>query len=317
MKNSYWCLILGLCGTGCFQIQTLDPPAAEPHLTVQGTFAPDEPFGVQLTRSIPADTVYVFPSVLDATLEVYREGQFWGRLDSLDRSLDPPVYRARQAIPWQAGLAYELVVNAPGFEIVTARDTIPVFPQAVEWITAYAEQGRELPPQGAAQRVLIQGEAELRIPPQDGIAYYSLRVKGEQEYYQLPNRIEMIDSVFETDINAHVTDSVGLTEVIRPYGLIAGFASVELWTVLPGQEARLTFRLSGALLRKQGPPDSLTLELYAFSPAHFRFHQTYDEHMWLRNDPFAEGINVASNVEGGYGLWGAYQVRRWRIAVEP
>ena len=317
MKFSYWGLMLGLCWTGCYQVQELEPPATDPKLTVQGIFAPGEPLGVQLTRSIPADTVYVFPPVLNATLEVYGEGQFLGRLDSLDRSLDPPVYRARQAIPWQAGQAYELRVQAPGFDAVTARDTVPAFPEAVEWVSAYAERGRDLSPLDVAQRISIQGEAELRIPPQAEVAFYSLRIRGEQEYYQLPNRFEVIDSVFDADLSARITDSAGVTEVTRPYGLIAGFAFGELWTVLPNQEVKLTLRLSGALLREEGPPDSLTLELYAFSPAFARYHQTYDEHMWLRDDPFSEGLNVASNVEGGYGLWGAYQVRRWRIAIEP
>ncbi len=64
------------------------------------------------------------------------------------------------------------------------------------------------------------------------------------------------------------------------------------------------------------PPDSLRLELWAFSPTYYQYQVDYTEQEALGQDPFAQPVNVPGNVRGGYGIWGGYQVKSITLALE-
>lgn len=96
----------------------------QPRLVVISEFTSSRNLEVQVLRTrrvFEPDTVSLY--ILNAVVEIFRDSTMLEEL-TLDREKTTPTYTSRNLIP-EPNIKYRIVVNAPGFEPVTAHSSVP------------------------------------------------------------------------------------------------------------------------------------------------------------------------------------------------
>lgn len=294
-----WGLALLLIVGGCDFQRTVDlqAPTHEPKLVVNGEIVPGTPWRIDVSRSVgafepgtPSDSTF---AVSDATVTVFEEGERQGRLllDSLDQ------YSAQQ-FPPEPGRQYTVQVEAPDLGTVTATDRVPRVPP-LSLTTEPVEAGDDY-----YDRALV-----LTIDDPSGTDnYYHIRV--QKNGYRRDST--SIDTVGLTDVSFQTRDRSIIDEMGR---------LVEEANAYRGREATFRDVLFGGTehaIRLQVPEGNLYLPnqeegddyprlkyfLYvsALSEDAYRFDHTRRLFRRTEDNPFAEPVDVHSNVTGGYGI---------------
>jgi hypothetical protein len=317
---------LGLCTLlvqSCLNVVPYDLPPAPRRLTVNGLFSPQHPLRVQVSRSLPADTLIVFQPELDAEVSLWQGGSRLAVMDSIFTEGGFSYFTASQAPTLEPSVPYTLQVIAHSGDTAVATDVIPAAPEArsieVSEISITSTE-RQIVRNGdtlSFPRYSISAILAIEIEPSDLARFYGVRAYVASDFYLESFSIdsEPIDTLFEVQLQAFLGPlSRGVRESFQSYP----FENDQVWAVDSGQRATILVEASTnvTMQRDTPPPDSLRLELWAFSPAYYQYQVDYTKQEALGQDPFAQPVNVPGNVEGGYGIWGGYQVKSITLALE-
>lgn len=314
---------IGLCmllSQSCLNVVPFDLPPAPRRLAINGLFSPQYPLRIQVSRSLPTDTLIVFQPELGAEVSLWQGGSRLAVADSLFLEGGFLNYTTTAALSLEPEIPYTVRVISAGGDTATATDVIPSAPDIrrvqLSDLVITPSQRRvtvnntvTLIPQYS-----VSAMVELETVPNDQISFFGIRVFTASDLFAtFPFNGTLTDSLYEVQMMSTIeVGSRGLRDEFLSYP----FENDWVFTVDSGQAAILISEVSVNILRQNTPPDSLRLELWKFSPAFYQYQVDYTEQEALGQDPFAQPVNVPGNVNGGYGIWGGYQIKSITIALE-
>ncbi|MBD2699719.1 DUF4249 domain-containing protein [Spirosoma sp. BT702] len=203
-------------------------------------------------------------------------------------------YRIRASeLPIVAGKTYTLKASAFGVSEVTATCTVPV-PVALE-------------------QVLI--DSALNTDFSDGRKNYSVRLRwrdaaGQANFYRIAGNNEYPQRfTFRPSPNAPPRDTLVL--YTSSWYFDNGYLLTDLGR--DGQEmiserARLasTSTFNNGVWTYTAPSGKLEAYLLNVDENYYRYHDAIERQNQVRDNPFAEPVLISSNIQGGFGCFGAY-----------
>lgn len=285
--------------TGCESFFLPDAPPSESQLVVDGTFSPGGPWSIGLTRLRllgeespgPAPEGY---TVDDAAVTVRTVG---GGVVALE-----PVGGGRYVAPGGAGAspgrAYELVVEHPDLGRATASGAAPEHPSFEVSPAAYVDAGGNTLEPTARYRFRITvrgGEA--------GVGY-ALAVRQRRPAYEgeTDSSVRLRSVPFtsdDPDLRAFYFD-VG---PVRTYTYFTEGAILRV-PVPPGTSREIELVATATEYPESG--DEFVVEVLALSPSLREYLYTLSLQDQYGQDPFVGAVPIASNVEGGLGVFDGF-----------
>ena len=294
---------------GCETAFEAELPAYEAELSLNGLFAADTLFAVEVRRSFAALEPDSEEGIGDATLTLYEDGERVGRLElyAPEQASNFTPYRYHlpgfQATP---GRRYTLEAEAPGFPAATATDVLPErvpFTLDVDTLEATPDD--------------VRLAVTLRFTdPADVPNFYALSLAWVEVHPPWPNGPNSARYVarpvpFES-ANALLLDGrydpVLIGEGLPSFDL-AYFADA----AVDGTEQAIRIEVrTSTYVRDE--PETLQLSFYAISEAYYRYLRSREPYVgWdydLPDNPFAEPVRLHSNVEGGLGIFAGAAITR-------
>ena len=292
-------LLTALCA--CEQVIEPDLPEHPPLLVLQAFFTSDGAWTAHVGRSswILEPRSRDYRPVADAAVELLAGDRVVGELE-FDEGAQRFVFEGGAL---QAGGTYSLRVTAPGFETVRATDTVPgPVPTSVQLYRPRASAGSE---SGAGRDLSI--ELEIQDPP------------GEANYYQISmfrvytgRQIYRYEEYFSTKDPSILADN-SVDGSPFEEGDFEGKAAYFRDTLFDGSTHEI--KLSTDF---DGDPDfsEIRLQVLYISAAYYEYLKTARLHRDTLDNPFAEPLNVYSNVENGYGIFAGYSSQTFELALE-
>ena len=301
--------LTALCA--CEQVIEPDLPEQPPRLVLRAFFTSDGAWTAHVGRSswILEPRSFGYRPVADAAVELLAGDRVVGELEFNEGTRGYMF----EGSALQAGETYSLRVTAPGFETVRATDTVPgPVPASVRFYLPHASSGSE---SGTGRDFSI--ELEIQDPPGEENYYqvslfrvYAGREDGDEARDLIPAyRLEEDFSTKDPSILAdNSVDGSPFEE-----GAFEGKAPYFRDTLFDGGTHEI--ELSSDF---DGDPDfsEIRLQVLHISEAYYEYLKTSRLHHDTLDNPFAEPLNVYSNVENGYGIFAGYSSRTFELALE-
>ena len=278
---------LGLAG--CDGGATIGVEEEPPRIAAYGFFGPEEPWEVHVYRSVGAAAPVSLEeaAVVQATVVV----SGGGRRDTLRQS-DPGVYTMDGPGP-EPGVEYRLDVSAPGLPSIEAGDRVPA-PPAVR-VRSEITVGLEGPYDDRYATV----RAHISLDDAPGPNYYLVRLS---RYSERDGRWRLSGFTSPAPYLRGSAGSVGALFLEGEQGdFDTGYFNDDLFD---GASNELEITAGFYLGSEDVPP--MRLVLTSMSPAYFEYHRRLDLQRLNAEDPFADPVDLFSNVVGGHGIFGAY-----------
>jgi len=307
--SAFLILVLTIAGGCDFQRTVeIDGPDHSPKLVVNSEIRPGQPWRVDVSKSIgafqsgePEDST---STVSDATVTVYQNDQRQGTL-----SLDSRRQYSTQRFTPKRGTEYTVRVTAPDLGTVEATDRVPHMPPAQ--LGAQEIEGRDTNFDRALQLTIND--------PADTTNYYHIALQ-QNGYYRDSTSIDttgVSDVRFQTRDRSIINEMSGefeLGEQNSYQGREATFRD----PLFNGTQQRIELRVFDRVYFSNRDEARIEYVLYlsAVSKDLYQFLRTRRLHDGTEENPFAEPVEVHSNVEGGYGIVGARVVDTLRVEVE-
>ncbi|MBI1225322.1 MAG: DUF4249 family protein [Bacteroidetes bacterium] len=272
--------ILSSCSGDKFsQVVEVDLPEHKPLLSISAELSNlDSSRTIIVGRTWPTTERPNNPAVTDAVVKIYKNGSlFWNYNPS------PPneFYYTQDAGILEAGTTYRLEVSAPGFEPVFSEQTMP---SLVTITKANLKMDGVITPDGDKATELT---IEFDDPTGEG-DYYGIRSFSHWLYFDSINM-----DTFEGDFDLSLDTFDPLLEY-GPNGLL--LISDKSFD---GKKVKLKTFFYGYYPAEEGYDIvvhlvHITREQYLYTLSLVQYQDTHD-------NPFAEPVNVLSNIEGGVG----------------
>lgn len=302
--------------------QDLEPslPGFESKLVVHSFINPGIPITVFLTENVDilsterpnhvtgsTITLYEDDVMIEVLEETSIEQENQGFVDMV--SLDG-VYQLNYHP--KKGSEYRIEVENTNYPHVTAITEIPVQTSNFE-ITLSEPSNIDVYHEGIESQVWADYSADIKIADAQGPNYYSIALISESRGYQVgyindelvecevtePGLFEMDfrsnSIIFEDGENSQFTDQGGL---VFSDDL---FENKEF-------EFRIEFRGQSSLIVCNGTEyfDSFHIQVRTLSKEYYEYIKTTTLQKAVLEDPFAEPVQIFSNIAGGLGIFGGY-----------
>ena len=190
----------------------------------------------------------------------------------------------------------ELLVEAPGYESVSAVSTVPAVVDIlkVEW-----EEDGGIDLDGYVSDLF---SVEFKDPP--GENYYAIDAEFSANYLYIDENGDSITDMFTNRVYLYSNDP--LISASNDYSLIFNDAAFE------GKTARIE-----ALGDVYNNPDSISLQLYSLSKDAFLYSRSLTSFIDNDGNPFAEPTTVHSNIDKGYGIFAVTRKSEQKIEIAP
>ncbi len=240
--------------------------------------------------------------VTDATVMVFSKGEFLEALDLVpanDASNAPPFYRSKELKP-EIGKVYVIKVSVPGFDPVTAENSIPV---AVPIQSVQFNSNQNEDPENDKETVLDFNVSVTIQDPQEVRNYYHLI------FYQklIPYTVTSSGDTIRGEVSYAKPQTLFPSDPNLP--LIKNFDNRGFLAedkTFNGQ--RMVFGAYGSYIYDPGKfiAGDFLVELRTVSEAYFYHYSTLTLQDGMGNNPFAEGVVIYDNIENGLGIFAGY-----------
>ncbi len=288
-KNIFILFLLALLFYACEKDITLDIPPPEEKIVVEGWIEQNKPAQVILSRNAAffsaIDTSTLERLIIaDATVLVREiETDVQEQLNvSIDFNFFPPfIYRGEHLLG-KINHSYELTVIVDDFEL-TAVTSIP---EVVKMDSVWFEPDDQLDTLG----LIYFGFTD---PPELGNYYRVFAKRLHKDIRFVPVRGSVYDDIFFNGQDVEYGFFRG-RDRYRPVDEEEGFE-------------RFYFKVG----------DTIFTRVAMMDKRHFDFWRSYEEAIYAGGNPFAAPISLASNIEGGLGVWGGYAATYDTIIAKP
>lgn len=294
-------VVLSASLPACETVVEVSPPSHEPQLVASGFFSTDSLWLVDVSRSVTYTSDERPTAVVDAAVEI-REA------DRVVQTLNPSVsgiYAGSGFVP-QPGKRYTLRVSAPGYEDVEGSDRLPDAPEVASFrATSRKDEGD----------VVLDLEVELKDPGSDK-NYYGIFVIQERLRIDVrTGRTEALEpSLFTFESEDRAFDD-GLPDYLNT-GI--GRHRRPLFTdeVFDGGsrpiQLRVRFNTSDSASDVQ-VLRAFTVVVLSLSENLYTYRTSVDRQDFSDENPFAEPVRIHSNMKNGFGVFGGYRIRAFRV----
>ncbi len=289
--------------TGCTKFLEFEGENAQPRLVLNGVFQPDSVFQIALSNSLGfVDIGALRPFTAGRVALRDGNGNF---LDSLLHQGNG-IYRAN--ITSQQGDIYTIEADGGPLGKVSAISSAPLAIPINRWDTLGIVQSESF-----FESRLLEFSFEIDDPAnQDN--FYMLEVFNKRDYF--------IDYIFDPGSNSWVADTVWLPNPQRWrsfmrtsdqvllaennvfVGDIEFYSDALLFSDQLFDGLRRSFTVRVEDYRSINEGDIFEFRLSSMSRALFLYERTVQRYDLVVGDPFAEPVQVFSNIEGGLGIWG-------------
>jgi hypothetical protein len=308
-----WLLLLAVLATGCRKYLDFEGEDLQPRLVLNGLATADSVVTVHLSNSRGVIDPGQLAPVTDGQVRVFDEQ---GNLLEQLVHVGGGTYRGSEVIA--PGSALSVQAEASGLGAVQATDRIPFVVPIQQWDTVTVENvdngsGFGFP---ALELTFTIND------PGDRNNFYLLEGRIGQEYVIefvfdpvtktfVPDTI-FLDEPFWNRASFSTTDQVLLAESDAGLGEARVFFSRVVFRdeVFNGSTRSFRIRLESVIR-----PGTLDLRLVSISEDAFRYYRTFDRFAFASGDPFAEPVQVFTNVQGGLGIWGGANVEQLLIDI--
>ena len=296
---------------GCELEVEVEQPPFEPSMVLSCIIDPDETILAILSpdQSILTPSFLLPNPITNATVTLYENGVLVGEMDEVINYIDingqsiDGVYQ----IDYQArpGNTYEVRAEKIGFEPISAVDVVPT---SIEQVSLECNDCNS------------NGQAKVNVTLIDepGDDYYEIKLfiaHDAHEYYfdELTGEV-VITNTYETRFSTYSrTESLLISEhnydrIIFEDNLFENSSqSISLETDL--------YINYGIVAPDEDPNARLILEMRKVSRSYYEYFNSIALQNWIDGDPFAEPVQIFSNVENGKGFLGSYSSRSIEIEL--
>ena len=297
--------------SSCERTVTLDLPEHESKLVVNSIFSNDSIWKLSVSQSTGILDNDDFGFMDNAEVTIYQDGNFLETLslETIETTTydyttgqeeieEIPFYTSENVATSNHEYSVEVAVN--GFETASATATLPtpvnISEVTVENLFADVEEGYQQQ----------EGSLSITFDDPEGENFYELKVWAAFEY-------TYSDYIFNDSINDYIAQEV-TEEVFYNIYLETNDVALSNDANKSGQSILFTdefFEGDTKTLALQTydaiPLDgSIVVELRSISKEVYLYNSSYNNQRWSRDDPFSEPIFVYSNIENGFGIFGAY-----------
>ncbi len=304
--------------SACRQVIEPDLPEHTPRLVLQAFFTSDGSWPAKVGGSVGIlqPLAYEETSVADAEVELVAGDRIVGELKFHEGAR---VYVFEDS-SLQAGETYSLQVSAPGFETIRATDTVPrpVPTFILSYVVNDSSHFEESLSGDAWIRVDLSIKLEIQDPPGQA-NYYQIRTfrsVSTVEYISTEESILKIKkqegsiSTKDPSIMADNNNIEGFP--FEEEGTFSGRAPYFRDTLFDGRNHEI--ELSCRFVEPEGKP--FFLQVLYISETFYDHLQNARLHEYIRENPFAEPLNVYGNVENGYGIFAGYSSRTFELTLD-
>ncbi len=305
--------VLGALTVGCETFYDPNPADHQPLLAVDATFETGVPWSIVVSQTVSlGDTTggYLSPPVQTATVTIAgsdgssivlphnEQGRYGAALIRVEGPIDYDAPQFEDGPAPSPGVAYSLLVTAPGFEPARATSLTP---QPLPALVADVAGGWE---QIEAGGLTGYTDVELSVAPLPLPAHVLL---------------EFVRGVAEADgciasVGTFFTDAPTLMEATFLDDIQEGSDRSRYRSAVLDGSAQSGRSL---LLTGERPgPCFVGVDFVALSDAAYEFRRSEERRRSAEGNPFAEPVPSYSNVDGGVGLFAGTTRARVRIARE-
>jgi hypothetical protein len=311
-------LLLLLMASGCESTVEVDVPEHDPQLVVNSFFASDSRWVVEVSRSTgafeDADLDDPHFTIDNATVTVEAPGQPALRLSYTDTLTSEPLIGGRLPLPGAytsmerhpaPGQLYTVRVDADGFEPVEATSRIPPSVPITVSSTVRRMDDQYVDPPAVQQRRTLT--LALQDPP-DEDNYYWVRVAQIGRTFSREVRFTTRDRSILNDAPTDLDDT-GKATLSRAFFSDALFDGRRHEIELDVDEVVSPDDADSPYPYFVVEVGALSEDLYDYLVSLRTFDETVD-------NPFAEPVNVYSNVEDGYGIVAGRHIETFTVPSE-
>lgn len=306
-------LVLTVLATGCRKYLDFEGEDMQPRLVLNGLATADSVITVYLSNSRGVIDPGQLAAVTNGQVRVFDEQ---GNLLEQLVHAGGGTYRGSVIIP--PGSALTVQADASGLGAVQATDLVPLAVPIQQWDTASV-----VTTDGGSGFEYTTLELTFTInDPGDRSNFYMLEGLVGQQY--------ILEEIFDPNTGTFVIDTIFLDEPFWSRTYFSTTDQVFLSASDAGVgETRVYFnravfrdeffngntRTFRVRLESIIRPGTLDLRLVSISEAAFRYYRTLERYGYTEGDPFAEPVQVFTNVEGGLGIWGGANVEQVLIDI--
>ena len=305
-------MVLVITFTGCRKYLEFEGEDLEPRLVLNGLALADSVVTIHLSNSRGVIDPRPISRVTNATVNLY-DGQ-GNLIEQLAHQGDG---RYRGGVALAPGSVVSVQASAGNFGSVSAQDMVPNTVAIEQWDTT---------------SVIVAGGGSFEFPALE-LAFTVTDPPDQTNFYMLEGYIVQADSIiydWDPITGEPIIDTVP-ANVPQVYPV--GFSSTDQILIANGDaevgETRVYFTravLRDALfngtrrtftirLDNTIRPGTLDLRWVSITNATYLYYRTLERFLYANDDPFAEPVQVYTNIEGGLGIWGGANVARVTIEL--
>jgi len=288
MKATAVFLLIITVSLSCTKIIDIDLPDHESKLVINSLFKRGERIGVNISRSTSI-LGGLPPGVSGASINLYRNGT----LVETSVAGGSMFYAGFGAV--ENGV-YTIEVSCPGFETVTATDSLPS-----KTVLNYAESTDEVWTDeiGMRHRLLILGFSDN---------------DPNKNYYELKLKVRFLSRNSLSDDYTYVTELANIGGVMHPvlaeseqyYILTKGF----LFDDSKFENGDCNLKVFAGVNNNKSSEYQLIIEFNSVSENYYKYKKQLGVYLKKEDGDIFEGIpnpvNLFSNIENGYGIFAGY-----------
>ncbi|MEQ9402382.1 MAG: DUF4249 domain-containing protein [Cyclobacteriaceae bacterium] len=326
----YIILILILFILSCEQNVDPELPVFEQRAVVTSIIHPDSAITVFLTENISVLSTKRPGSVTGSRIDLYENDLFLGSLE--ETTINPSEYESQYIDTLRgvykmdyypkAGSTYRMEADNEKYPDITAITEIPEQTSDFEVVISDPQIIQIFDESESYESVIAEYVANITIKDSPGINYYavSLLFKStdiDQYFNSAGEEIcELSSRIFEQDFTSN--------SIIFELGESSGFEN-EAGEVFNDDlfenqnfEFQITFRVWGSRSLACGEmiySDTFMIQLRSLSEEYYQYMATTTLQKAVLEDPFAEPVQIYSNIEGGLGVFGGYNFETFEFSM--
>jgi hypothetical protein len=269
----------------CETIVDIELPEHKPVLVVNGIMNPDSVLTIKITHSRSSLDNGEIKPIENAAVALYLPGgQYLGNLDHVG---DGHYQEASGSFVPSVGTQYIIEAVAPGYDKVSATDAVPIKVP----IVSYTVKDSALQP--ADSEMMAQLDIVINDPP--GRNYYAIELMmidtTMSDTMFMPYKIYLQPLNHESSTEEHAYSGILVNDE---------FFDGKTYTI------SLLFGSGNLGYMYYSSPYKLRLNFKTLSRDLYLYEKTFYLNYINSGNPFAEPVRVHSNVNGGFGIFGAY-----------
>jgi hypothetical protein len=294
---------------GCETVVDVDVPQANPRLVAQGFFTADSLWAVRIHESAPFTSPAAPRLIENAVVEITGSGEAPLQLIRTDSG----IYTGRGFVP-RAGQRYSLHAAAPGLPPTTGADVLPAAPAIVGYAAVLSARDVGI----RSSRHVVEVKMTLEDPPNEPNRYGLLVIQARLSENKVSNQWRLLPPslfLFESDNPAFGQPDFGFLDMEKEQYLAAFFTD----ETFDGQTYGLDFSFQYDLA---GPDADLVthrafgIVVLSVSEHFYSYWKTAVRQAFTNENPFAEPLQVHSNMSAGPGIFAGFQFQVYPAALD-